>query len=114
MKRIALAAIAFSFIAVPMAQAQSRHEAPRSHHTQQRYDHKSPKHYDQRQYKQHKKYRWSRGDRVPEWQRKGHVRDYHRHGLKRPGRHQQWVRINNEYLLINAASGIIAAVVGIR
>lgn len=110
MKRIALAAIALSIIAVPMAQAQPRHDAPRHHHSQ-KHHYKSPKHYAPGQ---HKKHHWSRGDRVPEWQRRHHIRDYHRYGLKRPGRHQQWVKVNNDYLLVSIASGAIAAVIAGR
>jgi Ni/Co efflux regulator RcnB len=110
MKRIALAAIALSMIAVPMAQAQPRHDAPRHHHSQ-KHQYKSPKHHAPGQYKKH---RWSRGDRVPDWQRRQHVRDYHRYGLKRPGRHQQWVKVNNDYLLVSIASGVIAAVISGR
>lgn len=110
MKRIALAAIAFSILAAPMAQAQSRHDGPRPHHSQKHHD-KSPRHYAPGH---HKKHHWSRGDRVPELQRRHHLRDYHRHGLKRPGRHQRWVKVNNDYLLVSIASGVIAAVVSGR
>jgi Ni/Co efflux regulator RcnB len=36
------------------------------------------------------------------------VRDHHRYGLKRPGRGQQWVRVDNDFRLVGLASGIIA------
>jgi len=55
--------------------------------------------------------RWVRGHRLPYWQRQKIVRDYYHHGLRRPGPGQQWVRVNNDYLLIAAASGIIAGVI---
>jgi Ni/Co efflux regulator RcnB len=58
-----------------------------------------------------KKQRWARGNRVPAWQRKQAVRDYHRYGLHRPGRNQQWVRVDNDYLLISIASGLISGIV---
>ena len=103
MKRTILAAIAFSMVAIPVAEAQSRHEAPR---WQPRHE----QHHGWRHHDQFKKQRWSRGDRLPEWQHRRHVRDLHKHGLKRPGRHQQWVRVGNDYLLVNLRSGIIAAV----
>lgn len=112
MKRVILAAVALSMFAVPMAQAQQRHDAPRwqQHQQQDRYyghKHGGPKHFQ-------KKQRWSKGNRVPEWRHKQRVRDYHRHGLKRPGHGQQWVRVDNDYLLISMASGIIAAIVAGR
>ncbi|MCO5065198.1 MAG: RcnB family protein [Rhizobiaceae bacterium] len=55
--------------------------------------------------------RWVRGHRVPYWQRQNVVRDYRYHGLRRPGPGQQWVKVNNDYLLIAAASGVIAGVI---
>ena len=117
MKRIVLAAVAFSMLAAPMAQAQQRYDAPPRYqqHQQHRphYDygqkHSGPKHFEKKHF--NKKQRWSKGKRVPEWQRRHSVRDYHRHGLKRPGRHQQWVKVDNDYLLISLATGIIAGIV---
>lgn len=106
MKRTVLAAIALSMFAAPMAQAQQRYEAPRHGH-----------HYGQQQkwqdyrHKPTKRQHWSKGKRVPDWQRKQALRDYHRYGLERPGYGQRWVRVNNDFLLISVASGIIASVV---
>lgn len=110
MKRTILAAVAFSMFAVPMAQAQQRHDAPRWQQ-QQRYDY-GQKHHGPGQYK--KKHHWSKGKRVPDWQRRQALRDYHRYGLKRPGHGQRWVKVDNDFLLISMASGIIAAVVAGR
>ncbi|RFC67555.1 MULTISPECIES: RcnB family protein [Mesorhizobium] len=55
--------------------------------------------------------RWVRGHRLPNWQRQRVVRDYHYYGLRRPGAGQHWVRVNNDYLLIAAGTGIIASVI---
>lgn len=109
MKRIVLAAVALSMFAAPMAQAQQRYDGPRhgSHYSQQQ------KWQDYRK-KPTKRYQWSRGKRVPDWQRKQALRDYHRYGLKRPGHGQRWVKVDNDFLLISVASGIIAAVVTAR
>lgn len=109
MKRVILAAVALSMFAVPMAQAQQRHDAPRWQQHQQHYGQKYHGH-DQFKKKQH----WSKGKRVPDWKRKQALRDYHRYGLRRPGHGQQWVRVDNDYLLISMASGVIAAVVAGR
>lgn len=109
MKRIVLAAVALSMFAAPRAQAQQRYEAPRHGH-----------HYGQQQKwqdyrkKQVKRHQWSKGKRVPEWQRKQALRDYHRHGLKRPGHGQRWIKVDNDFLLISVASGIITAAVAGR
>ncbi|WP_378949766.1 RcnB family protein [Mesorhizobium sp. ANAO-SY3R2] len=113
MKRVILAAVAFSMFAVPMAQAQQRHDAPRWQQQQQ--PHYGQKQHGRDQYNQHKKkHHWSKGERVPDWRRKQALRDYHRYGLKRPGHGQRWVKVDNDFLLISMASGIIAAAVAGR
>lgn len=110
MKRIILAAVACSMFAVPMAQAQQRHDAPRWQQQQQ--NHYGQKHHGHDQFQ--KRHHWSKGKRVPDWRRKQALRDYHRYGLRRPGHGQRWVRVDNDFLLISMASGIIAAVVAGR
>lgn len=115
--RSILAAVALSVMAVPMAQAQSRYDGPR--HGQHYSQPKKPNFHSQhKRYKFHqraaKHHHWSKGKRLSEWQRKQAVRDYHRHGLKRPGKGQQWVKVDNDYLLISLASGIIAGIVAGR
>jgi Ni/Co efflux regulator RcnB len=134
-KRTILAAIAFSILAAPMAQAQSRYDGPRSgqHHHQQpakpRFQappakpaYKAPSkpgfHAPNRRHEAQrpapKRHHWARGQRVPEWQRKQHVRDFYRHGLKRPARGQQWVKVDNDYLLISMATGLILGLAASR
>lgn len=54
--------------------------------------------------------RWSKGKRVANWQRQREVRDWNRHGLRRPGHNQRWIRVGNDYLLIGITSGIIAGI----
>lgn len=55
--------------------------------------------------------RWVRGHRLPGWQRQHVVRDYRHYGLRRPGAGQHWVKINNDYLLVGIATGLIASVI---
>jgi Ni/Co efflux regulator RcnB len=38
------------------------------------------------------------------------VRDYKRHGLRTPSRGQQWVKVDNNYLLLSIATGVILGV----
>lgn len=124
-KQTILAALAFSMLAVPMAQAQQRHDGQRpGHHFSQ--PRPPVAHVPQRPQAQRAPVRrhqvqrpaprpqWTRGHRVPNWQRRAAVRDFHRHGLRRPGHGQQWVRVDNNYLLISIASGIIAGIATAR
>lgn len=54
---------------------------------------------------------WSRNQRLPGEYRRVVVRDYGRYHLPRPGRGQQWVRVDNDVILVSVASGIIGAVI---
>ncbi len=111
MKRVALAVAALSLLAIPAAQAQqsfgagrpgvTRHGPPPSAHR----PHARPSKHSQAHQN-----RWSRGQRYGDWRRHRAVTDYHRYGLRRPGHGQHWVRVGNDYLLVTAATGIIAAI----
>lgn len=119
-KRTILAAIAFSFIAAPMAQAQSRHDPrhpPPKHHYQpapKPHFHAPAKKKPHAQAPAPKRHHWTRGQRVSDWKRRPPVRDYHRHGLKRPFKGQQWVKVDNDYLLISVATGLILGIAASR
>ncbi|MBS7535280.1 RcnB family protein [Ancylobacter sonchi] len=54
---------------------------------------------------------WSRGRQLPPNYRHNVVRDYGRYRLAPPPRGYNWVRVNNEYLLIGITSGIISSIV---
>jgi Ni/Co efflux regulator RcnB len=113
MKRLVLSAVALSMLALPVAQAQAgpRQEAPRYERQDSHW--KKPVYgksrHDDRRYM--KKHRWARGHQVPAWQRKYVVRDYHRYGLRRPAYGQQWIKVDNDFLLVSVASGIIAGII---
>lgn len=125
-KRTILAAIAVSMLAVPMAQAQSRHDGPRSnHHYSQpsKPKYQAPKRHQTYKPAPHRhhvqrhapsRYHWSKGQRVPDWQRRHHVRDYYRYGLRKPAYGQQWVKVDNDYLLVSLATGVILGLVAGR
>ncbi|MDH4990716.1 RcnB family protein [Aquamicrobium lusatiense] len=57
---------------------------------------------------------WKRGQRYSDWRRHPPVRDYQRHGLKRPAPGQQWIKVDNDYLLVGLATGLIAGVIAAR
>lgn len=110
MKRliIALAAIGILAPTVSMVEAapQGQH-----HQTQKQFNNKKPvmKH-DLRRYNDHRN-QWSRGKSLPRQYRGNSVRNYKQYRLSQPPRGHQWVRVNNEFLLINTVSGIIASIV---
>lgn len=121
MKRIILAALAFTVTAVPLAQAQSGHtfrrDEPRiERRDDQRVDRHRPGAKQQAApgaknghsyHRDDRRPRWTKGRKVPNWQRQQHVRDWHRHGLRRPAPGQQWIRVGNDYLLVSVMSGLL-------
>lgn len=116
MKRLVLSAIALSMLALPISQANAGPRNDQSRYEQQQNVwKKKPGHDANRHYRQNgrhaESHRWERGHRVPAWQRKQAVRDYHRYGLRRPGHGQQWVRVDNDFLLISIASGLIGGII---
>lgn len=111
--RTLMAALTATVFALPMAQAQaqSRHDGPRHAPKYQpvKPGYNAPARQVNRPVVQQR--RWVRGHRVADWRTRPHVRDYHRFGLHRPGPGQRWVRVDNSYLLVGIASGIIANVI---
>ena len=120
--RTLLAAVAMSLMLTPMAQAQSRHDGVRhgQHHVhkQQTKPHyrgapkyRAPAQVTKRNgWTSKTRHQWTKGKRVSNWQRRQHIRDYHRHGLRRPAPGQQWIKVDNDYLLISLLTGIVAGV----
>lgn len=61
-----------------------------------------------------KKHRWARGHALPSGYRRDYVGDYHRYHLRAPGAGQRWVRVDNQFILINSITGMIAALAAAR
>ena len=97
--RTLLAAVALSFAAAPMAQAQQ-------------YGHDRKPGYSTSSHKKEvrKQRHWHKGERYSDWKRRPAVRDYKHHGLRTPSRGQQWVKVDNNYLLLSIATGVILGV----
>jgi Ni/Co efflux regulator RcnB len=120
MKRIILAGLALSMAYAPMANAQSFRPDQNNRGIERQFS--QPRHVAPRQFNRgpvagrhvDRQPRWTRGHRVPNWQRQQAVQDWKRHGLRKPGRNQRWVRVGNEYLLIGALTGIIASIIASR
>ena len=55
-----------------------------------------------------------KGERLAQGHRGTQVNEYKRHGLRKPGRGQEWRKVDQRYLLIAAATGIIADIVSAR
>ncbi|MFC5384590.1 RcnB family protein [Aquamicrobium segne] len=85
-----------------------KYDNKRSHNRYGKQTVKKPKHHV------HKRHDWKRGQRYSDWRRHAPVRDYHRYGLKRPGPGQQWIKVDNDYLLLSLATGLIAGVIAAR
>ena len=56
------------------------------------------------------KKRWVRGHRVDGWKRYRTV-DYRRYHLRQPARGYHWIRVDNDFLLVSIAGGLIASVI---
>lgn len=60
-----------------------------------------------------RRHHWKRGERVSRhyMDRNYLVRDYRAHRLNTPPRGYHWVQADNDYLLVAAATGLIAAII---
>lgn len=129
MQRLVLSVLAVSMLAATSLQGQAAPlnvpSAPQTNVMQidwkkpgQRYDnHRYGDRYQPQAFSKHKKvqrHHWKRGERYGDWRRHNAVRDWHRHGLKRPAPGQQWIKVNNDYLLIGMATGVIASLIAAR
>ncbi len=108
MKKIALVALAISLIATPAAFAQQQN------YKGHRYGHQQKQVIVKKMVVVKHGSRWSRGHALPSSYRRNVVRDYHRYHLRTPPRGYQWVRADNDYVMISIASGVISALVQAR
>lgn len=110
MKKLFAVFIATTILAAPMAQAQSRYDS--------RPDRNRPAAIERQVEKQPilKKHRWDRGQRLSSAQRRHAIdqRDYRRYKLSAPRRDQRWVRVDNQFLLVNTLTGLIVGLSAAR
>ncbi len=112
MKRLIAASLALSLLAATGSafaapghhDDRNRHDRHNQHHDRHN-DRRGPSH--GHAYKAPPK----RGGYLPRDHRGSYVRDYHRHGLYAPARGQEWRQVDGRYVLIAAATGLIANVV---
>ena len=99
MKRLLSTAVALSLLGGSAAMAQPYHDG---HH-----DGRNDRH---DRYDRH--HRWARGERLPaQYRGHGYYVDYRRHHLRAPPRGYQWVRVDNQYMLVAVTSGLIASII---
>ncbi|TCR61679.1 RcnB family protein [Bosea sp. BK604] len=106
---IAIAALAISLLAVPAAAFAQQPHRPAHHgpvHVQKRHVQKPVV---VKKVVVVKQSRWAAGRSLPSSYRRNVVGGYHRYHLRTPGRGQRWVRVDNQFLLINSITGVIAA-----
>ena len=79
------------------------HGPQQAHHDDRRDDHRDDRHDGPRHYK--------RGERLASDHRGDRVPDYRKRGLKAPPRGHEWRRVDNQYVLIAVATGVISSVI---
>lgn len=119
MKKFLSMVIAATFIFAPLAQASAQGWSPPEHRRTDGPSRMAPPakpQFSQRQETQiGKRYaapkRFDRGQRLSKAQRSRFVdqRDLRRYRLAEPRRGERWVRVDDQFLLINAVSGLIRA-----
>ena len=115
MKRIFAALLAASFLAAPLAfQAEAR-DRYADRHVEKQVEYRNgkrivTKHTEKRVIV--KRPRWAKGHTLSRAERRQIVntRDYRRYKLNRPARGQEWVRVNNDMLLVSIATGMILGI----
>ncbi len=87
----------------------ARPDRPDQHHGQQQHQQKPAWHEQQASHG----HNWRKGQRLAPNQRRYVVNDWNKRGLRAPPRGYRWVRENNnsgDYLLVAAATGLIASI----
>ncbi|MEA5668959.1 RcnB family protein [Stenotrophomonas sp. MH1] len=111
MKRIFATALSLSLLASASAfagpvQDRDRHDPPAPSHAQQ---HPAPASSNGARHAapQSAHHAPRKGERLSRHQRGTRVADYAHHGLRKPGRGNEWRRIDDRYVLIAIATGLV-------
>lgn len=111
MKRLLIALVASSFLTVPMVFAQPVKAFEVAQMKERHVEKRVYAHGNRKVVEKHVvvKKRWARGHRLSPSERRriAAVNDYRRYKLRAPPRGQQWVRVDNDFLLISVATGVI-------
>ncbi|RDJ27168.1 hypothetical protein DWF00_09220 [Bosea caraganae] len=107
---VAIAALAVSLLVAPAA-AFAQQYRPSHHGPVHAQNHHVQKHVVVKKVVVVKQPRWATGRALPSTYRRHVVGDYHRYHLRTPGRGQRWVKVDNQFILINSVTGVIAALI---
>jgi Ni/Co efflux regulator RcnB len=120
MKRILSAALALSLLggsaalAQPYDQRHDNHRYEQQRYDNHRYEQQRSDHRTDRQDRREVR-RWARGERLPaNYRVRTYYVDYRSHHLRRPPHGYQWVRVNNDYMLVALTSGLISQIIAGR
>jgi Ni/Co efflux regulator RcnB len=105
MKRLLTATAAIALLVAPMSAAFAQ---PGRHD-----DHRGGPAMHNNGFNLHNQHNWRKGGRIDrnDWNRGQRVSDYNRYHLSRPPRGYEWRRVDNNYVLAAAATGLIAGLV---
>lgn len=113
MKRFLIATTAISLLIAPVGGAfaqgwDNRHDDHRGNAMSMRHDDRGDYRHDRGNHRG-----WYKGGRIDrsDWNRGHRVNDWQRRHLQRPPRGYEWRRVDNNYVLAAAATGLIAALV---
>ena len=114
MKRLLIATTALTLLVAPMSGAfaqgwnDNRHDDHRPGNAMQYHDNRGDNRHDNGQHRG-----WYKGGRIErnDWNRGVRVNDWNRYHLQRPPRGYEWRRVDNNYVLAAAATGLIAGLV---
>jgi Ni/Co efflux regulator RcnB len=110
MKRLIAATLSLSLLAATGAAFAAPPRYDNDRDTRDRHDQRDDRgHGPSRGHDRHEPPR--RGGHLQKDHRGDYVSDYKRHGLHAPKRGQQWRKVDNRYVLIAVATGLIADVV---
>ena len=110
--KILLAAVAASVMAVPMANAQPRPDGNRQ--VPHRYERQVPPQWQPAPRYKPAPHHWKKGERMSNWRAHAPIRDYGRYGLRKPPAGQHWVKVDNDYVLLGIATGLITSIIAGR
>jgi len=119
MKRLLIAATALTLLAAPMSAAlaqdrdNNRHDDNRGGNSMTMQGHDNRPGNAMMMQGPGVRHDWHKGGRIgrDDWNRGQRVSDYHRYHLSRAPRGYEWRRVDNNYVLAAAATGLIAGLV---
>lgn len=109
MKRLLIGAVALTMLGGTAASAQPYHN--------DRHDERRVERHDDRRMERHDRgHHWARGQRLPSEYRSRnyYVSDYRRYHLRQPPRGYQWVRVDDNYMLVALTTGLISQIIASR